>query len=239
MSKLANIPKVVSEGELKITDNCLSETQTINNKWNYSKNGISNAMGKHKQETRAKWRAENREHNLAYAREYNRRYYLAHRENLMEKHREWSKQHACTEEYKAKHRERKRRYEREYYQKHKEVILAKCKAYYHTHIEERRAKNNEYYHTHRDRLVAYQKARRCGVTIQDILPTPAEESQTPIVVVAIEPAVQQTEPQQQAELPQTHNINTLIGKLQHDTQQLYNDVAARVAEMERLFDGWE
>lgn len=199
-------------------------------------------MGKHKPETRAKWRAENREHILAYAHEYNKRYYLAHRENLMERHRVWSKQHACTEEYKAKHRERKRRYDREYYQKHKETILAKCKAYYHTHIEEMRAKSNEYYHTHRDRLVAYQKARRCGVTIQDILPTPTEAPQTPIVVVAkplpVKPT-KQVETQAQAELPKNHNINTLIGKLQHDTQQLYNDVAARVAEMERLFDGWE
>ena len=199
-------------------------------------------MGKHKPETRAKWRADNREHILAYAREYNRRYYLAHRERILEKNREWNKQNACTEEYKSKHRERKRRYYRAYYQKNKETLLAMRKVYYQAHIEEMRARNNEYYHSHRNERLVHQKARRSVITRQDIIPTPIEKQQT----ISTTPQVELQQPirpskqvEPKSEPRKTYDTNTSIGRLQHDTQQLYDDIAARVAEMEKLFDDWE
>lgn len=153
-------------------------------------------MDRHKPETRAAYRAAHREEILAYARKYNRQYYLAHREKLLAKHKEWQKQTRSTEEYKAKHQESRRKYEREYYRKHREKLIAKSKErqqrYINEHREEMRARWKERYHAHREEILLHQKAWRCGVNVQDITPTPGivTELKTSIInqpIVGVEP----------------------------------------------------
>ncbi len=180
--------------------------------------------GKHKPETRAAWRAANREHIRAYSQDYNRRYYHAHRKKLLAKNKIWQKEVGCTEEFKERYRERKRRYERAYYAAHREERLAKSKE-----------SQRRYYQEHREEILRYQRERKRRLQSQIVpaeptqpaLPTPTQ----PLPTIAPQVPIQPKHP--------IHDTSTATGKLQQDIQQLYDDVAARVAEMEKLFNGWE
>lgn len=84
-------------------------------------------MGRSK-ERREAWKAANREQILAYAREYNRRYYQAHREELLAKHSEWQRTHRRPKRAStAEEREKWRTYARNYYHTHREALLYKKK----------------------------------------------------------------------------------------------------------------
>lgn len=170
---------------------------------------------KHNPENRAAYKAAHRAERLEYARNYNQRYYLANREKLLAKNREWYKQKGCTEEFRARYRERKRKYEREYYRKHREKLLERSKEWQRQHYQERR-----------EELIAKKRAKR-----EQQKATRRESVPTPTVIK------QERVPTPKAPKPQ--RPTTLIGQLQYDTQQLYDDVVARVAEIEELFNDLE